>query len=225
MQYDVICKSVLCTRRHNSNDNNKNGISEPTQTPSNALEISANALCSMLALYVSSRIMIYELSSLVVDLSDPDIGPSVQRQSRVRLRRPAMGVSGHESLSSSDEDESRLSPVRGCLGRGELESEMVEPVEVEPFSALVEAREWWVAELLESEEDVLEASEERVETEESRSECASVYLTVVISSSSGVRKDTRFSAGNMGREVAILRGIIDRAGLLARMETRLCGCL
>jgi hypothetical protein len=172
--------------------------------------------------------MDYELSSLVVDLSDPDIGPSVQRQSRVRLRRPAMGVSGHESLSSSEDEESRLSPVRGCLGRGELESEMVEPVElgeVEPFSALVEVREWWVAELLESEEDVLEASEERVETEESRSECASVYLTVVISSSSGVRKDTRFSAGNMGREVAILRGIIDRAGLLARMETRLCGCL
>jgi hypothetical protein len=156
------------------------------------------------------------------------MGPRVHRQSRVRLRRPAMGVSGHESLSSSDEDESRLSPVRGCLGRGELSSDdMVDPVsldEAEPFSALVEAREWRMAELLES-DDVLEASDERVETEDSRSECASVYLTVVISSSSGVRKDTRFSAGNMGLEVAILRGIIDREGLLARMETRLCGCL
>jgi hypothetical protein len=29
----------------------------------------------------------------------------------------------------------------------------------------------------------------------------------------------------MGLEAAILRGIIDRAGLLARTETRLCGCL
>jgi len=64
-----------------------------------------------------------------------------------------------------------------------------------------------------------------VETEDSRSECAMVYLTLVMSSSNGVRKDTRFSAGNMGREEAILRGIIDLAGLLARMDARLCGCL
>jgi hypothetical protein len=52
-----------------------------------------------------------------------------------------------------------------------------------------------------------------------------VYFTVVISSSSGVRKETRFSAGNMGLEEVILRGIIDLAGLLANIETRLCGCL
>lgn len=74
-------------------------------------------------------------------------------------------------------------------------------------------------------DDALEVSEARVETEDSRSEWAKVYLTVVISSSSGVRKDTRFSAGNMGREVAILRGIIDLDGLLASIETRLWGCL
>jgi hypothetical protein len=64
-----------------------------------------------------------------------------------------------------------------------------------------------------------------VETEASRSECARVYLTVVISSSNGVRKDTRFSAGNMGRDAAILRGITEFDVLLVSIETRLCGCL
>ncbi|KAH4470469.1 hypothetical protein HBH90_072200 [Parastagonospora nodorum] len=37
---------------------------------------------------------------------------SVHRQSRVLLRRPATGVSGQESLSSSEDEESRLSPIR-----------------------------------------------------------------------------------------------------------------
>jgi hypothetical protein len=73
--------------------------------------------------------------------------------------------------------------------------------------------------------EVLEAAEDSVDTDDSMSECASVYLTVVISSSSGVRKETRFSAGNMGREEAILRGINEREGPLASMERRLCGCL
>jgi hypothetical protein len=45
---------------------------------------------------------------------------------------------------------------------------------------------------------------------------------VLISSSSGVRKDTRFSAGNMGRLEAILRGIIE---LLESIDARLWGCL
>lgn len=68
----------------------------------------------------------------------------------------------------------------------------------------------------------LEVSDDSVELLDSRSECARVYLVVVISSSSGVRKETRFSAGNMGRfEELILRGIIARAGLLERMEVRL----
>lgn len=160
-----------------------------------------------------------QLSSLVVaslaiedvDLSGPDVGPSVHRQSRVLLRRPATGVSGHESLSSSEDEESRLSPSRGCFGRGGVSSDS----EAEP-SELSEARE---------SDDTVEASEETVETEASMSEWASVYLTVVISSSSGVRNETRFSAGNMGRDAAILRGIIDLAGLLASTDTRLCGCL
>lgn len=169
---------------------------------------------------------INQLLSSLVDLSDPEIGPRVQRQSRVRLRRPGTGVSGHESLSSSDEDESRLSPVRGSFGRGELSVEEAD-LSGAGRESLVEAsevREWCTAVVLES-DDVLEPSEESVDTEASRSECASVYLTVVISSSSGVRKETRFAAGNMGRELAILRGIIERAGLLASTETRLWGCL
>jgi len=67
-----------------------------------------------------------------------------------------------------------------------------------------------------------EVSDDSVELLDSRSECARVYLVVVISSSSGVRKETRFSAGNIGRvEEPILRGIIARAGLLERMEVRL----
>lgn len=49
------------------------------------------------------------------DELEPGNGPSVHRQSLVRFRRPATGVSGHESLSSSEEDESRLSPIRGEL--------------------------------------------------------------------------------------------------------------
>jgi len=70
-----------------------------------------------------------------------------------------------------------------------------------------------------------DAIDDKVEHDDSISECASVYLVVVISSSSGVRKDTRFSAGNMGRVEFILRGIIERAGLFERIEARLWGCL
>jgi hypothetical protein len=57
--------------------------------------------------------------------------------------------------------------------------------------------------------------------EDSRSECAMVYLVVMISSSSGVRKDTLFSAGNSGRVAVILRGSKRLAGLLVSMELRL----
>ena len=68
------------------------------------------------------------------------------------------------------------------------------------------------------------ASDEMVETEDSMSECASVYFTVLISSSNGVRKDTRFSAGNSGLAEPILREV-NGVGPLERMERRLCGCL
>jgi hypothetical protein len=52
-----------------------------------------------------------------------------------------------------------------------------------------------------------------------------VYFTVVISSSSGVRKDTFFSAGNSGLDRAIFRGASERVRLLERIEVKLCGCL
>jgi hypothetical protein len=141
----------------------------------------------------------------------------------VRLRRPATGVSGAESLSSS-EDDSRLSPARGCFARGGLS---ISSDDEAALSVLVESIEWCRADELES-EDALEAmvdSEDSVDTEALRSEWAKVYLTVIMFSSSGVLQDTRFSAGNMGREDAILRGCIERSGLLARMEATLCGCL
>jgi len=172
--------------------------------------------------------------SLVVDAGAVDLkGPNVQRQSRVRFRRPAIGVSGQESLSSSEDDESLFSPVRGCLGRGELSSDekvaddlIDSAFGVFEVSSLggVTLREGCAAEEFDS-NDSVEASVDRVEVEDSRSECAMVYFTVVISSSSGIRNETRFSAGNMGLEEAILRGIIDLAGLLASIEARLCGCL
>ena len=73
--------------------------------------------------------------------------------------------------------------------------------------------------------DAVDAMDDSVELDDWRSECARVYLVVVISSSSGVRKDTRFSAGNMGRLEAILRGNIERAGLFESMDARLWGCL
>lgn len=67
---------------------------------------------------------------------------------------------------------------------------------------------------------------EEEETEEVRSECAIVYLTVLISSSSGARKDTRFVAGNIGRDAdAMARGRIVGTGLFERMEVRLCATL
>jgi hypothetical protein len=67
----------------------------------------------------------------------------------------------------------------------------------------------------------VDSSDVKVKFDDSRSELAQVYLTVLISSSNGVRKDTRFSAGNMGLE-AILRGTMR---LLERIELRLWGCL
>jgi hypothetical protein len=52
-----------------------------------------------------------------------------------------------------------------------------------------------------------------------------VYLTVTISSSSGVRNDTFFSAGKSGLDAVIFRGASERARLLERIEVRLWGCL
>lgn len=162
-----------------------------------------------------------------MDLSE-DIGPKVQRQSLLRLRLPATGVSGQESLS--DSEESRLSPARGPLGRGELSSD--ENAELDDAESdwregeadtsdadldLIESR---ASDESDSDDARLE-SEDRVDCEDSRSECAMVYLMFVISSSNGVRKETRFSAGNSGRAGAILRGASDWTRLLERIDLRL----
>lgn len=91
----------------------------------------------------------------------------------------------------------------------------------------VDPMEWWMADESDPEDvvDMVDEMEESVELDDARSEWASVYLTVLISSSRGLRNETRFSAGNMGRDEAILRGTTDLAGLLDKMEARWCGCL
>lgn len=168
------------------------------------------------------------------DELSPGSLPNVHRQSRLRFRRPATGVCGQVSLSSSDSDESRLSPALGGFRcRGELSIVATVGFASEDgwrdsaglLSCSFGATECCAAEASDSvvaESVDVDSSDDSVELEDSKSEFAQVYLTVLISSSSGVRKDTRFSAGNMGREEAILRGTIR---LLARMELRLWGCL
>jgi hypothetical protein len=83
-----------------------------------------------------------------------------------------------------------------------------------------EASDW--VEAVEAVSVDVDSRDDRVELEDSRSELAQVYVTVLISSSKGDLKDTCFCAGNMGREEAILRGTMR---LLVRMELRLWGCL
>jgi len=45
-----------------------------------------------------------------------------------------------------------------------------------------------------------------------------IYLTVLISSSSGDRKDTRFTAGNIGRPRDFLGESVDCTGLFVRID-------
>lgn len=185
------------------------------------------------------------LSSLVLvspvdDDEDLSRGPRVQRHSRLRFRRPATGVSGQASSSlsdSSEDEESRFSPVRGDLRPGEPSNEEKAEVvvdcsvgeemegEVERFRSVAEERRDKVEDESEEESDDEEASEEREPVEDSMSECASVYFTVLISSSNGVRNETRFETENNGLAGAIFRGNKCLAGLFARTDFRLCGCL
>ena len=182
------------------------------------------------------------MASLVVEdvdfSEDVGNGPRVQCQSRLRFRRPATGVSGHESLSESDE--SLFSPVRGPFGRGEDSREAKFEVEDDSTgdeetkgedASDVEDGVERDSEIEEDEDPELggafASTEERVEVDpvDSISECARVNFTVLISSSSGVRKETRFSAGKRGRAEFIFRGMSCRVGPLDNMEARLCGCL
>lgn len=94
---------------------------------------------------------------------------------------------------------------------------------LEELLDVLTTREWCDADAFESvvAVDATDETVDKVEMDDSRSEWAIVYLVVVISSSSGVRKQTCFSAGNMGRLEDMLRGIMERAGLFVRMEVRL----
>jgi hypothetical protein len=120
-----------------------------------------------------------------------------------------------------------LSPRRGPFGRGELSSD-------EKAEAGFSGGDWTDGEDGASDDvastdtdasDSVVASDEMVELEDSSSECATVYFTVVISSSRGVRKETLFSAGNSGLDEVIFRGASERARLLERIEVKLWGCL
>jgi hypothetical protein len=76
----------------------------------------------VLLLLLLLMMMHYVLSSLLVSFVEDDLssGSNVHLHSRLRFRRPATGVSGHESsLSESDSEESRFSPVRGDLMPGD----------------------------------------------------------------------------------------------------------
>ncbi len=182
-----------------------------------------------------------EVGEAVVEEVGDDLpmGPSVQTHSRRRLRRPAMGVCGHTSLSlSSDSEESRLPPTRG---------------DDTPAAAV----DWWsewsdgagggrtgepdrnagpVDGCGDEEEPAFggetDASDETVEPDEqeaARSECARVYLVVLISSARGLRKLTRFVGGKIGRVVEKADILPVRAenvgnGPLERMERRLWLC-
>lgn len=204
------------------------------------------------------------LSSLVLVSLDNEcfpIGPNVHTHSLRLFRRPATGVSGQESLSDSDDEESRFSPVLGArdLGDssdvdsvGELdcsegdegigEGDAVEDVELDDAEIDKDQDEGESKDGLDSDDvelfvvkvndddsddsdDSDDPTEATEDIEASISECAKVYLTVLISSSRGVRNDTFFVAGNIGREAVILRGCSDCAGLLVSIEGRLCESL
>lgn len=204
------------------------------------------------------------LSSLVLVSLDNEcfpIGPNVHTHSLRLFRRPATGVSGQESLSDSDDEESRFSPVLGArdLGDssdvdsvGELDcsegdegigdGDAAEDVELDDAEIDKGQDEGESKDGLDSDDVELcavkvndddsddsdnsdDSTEATEDVEASISECAKVYLTVLISSSRGLRNDTFFVAGNIGREAVILRGCSDCAGLLVSIEGRLCESL
>lgn len=204
------------------------------------------------------------LSSLVLVSLDNEcfpIGPNVHTHSLRLFRRPATGVSGQESLSDSDDEESRFSPVLGArdlgdssdvdsvgeldcsegdegIGDGDAAEEVeLDDAEIDKGQDEGESKDGLDSDDVElcavkvndddsddsdNSDDSTEATED---VEASISECAKVYLTVLISSSRGLRNDTFFVAGNIGREAVILRGCSDCARLLVSIEGRLCESL
>lgn len=201
------------------------------------------------------------LSSLVLVSLDNEcfpIGPNVHTHSLRLFRRPATGVSGQESLSDSDDEESRFSPVLGArdlgdssdvdsvgeldcsegdegIGDGDAADDVeLDDAEIDKDKDKGEGKdgldsdneELFAVKVNDGDSDDSDDSTEATEdVKASISECAKVYLTVLISSSRGVRNDTFFVAGNIEREAVILRGCSDCAGLLVSIEGRLCESL
>ena len=198
------------------------------------------------------------LSSLVLVSLDNEcfpIGPNVHTHSLRLFRRPATGVSGQESLSDSDDEESRFSPVLGArdlgdssdvdsvgeldcsegdegIGDGDAADDVeLDDAEIDKDKDKGEGRDGLDSDDVElfvvkvNDDDSDDSTEGTEDVEASISECAKVYLTVLISSSRGVRNDTFFVAGNIEREAVILRGCSDCAGLLVSIEGRLCESL
>ena len=198
------------------------------------------------------------LSSLVLVSLDNEcfpIGPNVHTHSLRLFRRPATGVSGQESLSDSDDEESRFSPVLGArdlgdssdvdsvgeldcsegdegIGDGDAAEDVeLDDAEIDKDKDEGEGRDGLNSDDVElfvvkvNDDDSDDSTEGTEDVEASISECAKVYLTVLISSSRGVRNDTFFVAGNIGREAVILRGCSDCARLLVSIEGRLCESL
>ena len=115
-------------------------------------------------------------------------GPSVHRHCRCRFLRPATGVLGQVSLSSSSDD-SRFSPVCGELTSFSLALSGFSSVRVSSFRSVVP-----VTYTGEGSSRV-----EIVDDEDSMSECAIMYLVVLMSSVKGARNATFFGVGNIGR--------------------------
>jgi hypothetical protein len=142
-------------------------------------------------------------------------GPSVHTHSRERFFRPATGVAGHVSLSSSSDD-SRLSPVWGDLTF--LSFAFVLSLRTSPSLGV------WSFSVSGGDS----SNVEMVDIDDSMSECRIVYRSVVMSSVSGARKATFFAAGNIGLDCANARLWFIPAlgsGLLVKIEVTLYASL
>jgi len=141
------------------------------------------------------------------------IGPSVQTHSRCRFLRPATGVAGQVSLSSSSED-SRFSPARG-------EGDDL------PFLVIDFAPDLSASPSLSTSGLSVSGGDssrvDMVEIDDSMSECRIVYFSVVMSSVNGAANATFFDVGNIGLDCAkVLRWVEGfGSGLLVKIDVAL----
>jgi len=137
------------------------------------------------------------------------MGPNVQTQCLSRLLRPATGVTGTLSLSSSSLHKLRLLLVRSKRGFLGFVSAVTAPsCPLSSFSVTgetsgVEFVEDWI------------------------SECLMIYSVVIISSVRGAEKATFLAAGNIGRDCAkdSLWLCVRAIGPFVRMDEALKGNL